>query len=169
MEYIQPYDDDHMVYDYETHRYYLTPKAVFDELGINLDIELNTQGDTNNSTIVQRVLRQSNNVVYNYLYQRSSNNGWQEMIMATCPSARSRLKEVLLMQVLYNLSSGFVALYSGINVAKNSVIDINALRGRAKVADEVETFGDWIIPKVGMCLLTAKIIPFKSCYTEWGY
>lgn len=154
-----PFNDNSMVYDYNRHMYILTQKGVLDELGINLDLELNTADDANPSRLVDRFLTKVSQTVYNYYYQDSANNAWQTMQIAKNPEIREQFKEVLLAQVLYVLANGFINLYSGVNVAKGSAMNVNVLRSNAKVADEVVTFGERIISNVGVCLLYAGVLP----------
>lgn len=147
-----PYDDKVMKYDYKTHRYVLTEKGVLNELGENLQLILDTGGDANPSTLADRFLKKISQTVYLYLYSDSMNEQWLEYILATYPPLRDWVQEMLLAQVLYTLVNNFVSDYSGVNIARGNAMDINALRGRAKIADEVEEIANRFIPGLGYSL-----------------
>lgn len=154
-----PVSDNYMVYDYETHRYVLTEKGVLSELGENLQVILDTGGDANPSTLVNRFLKKISQTVYLYLYRDSMNPDWTEYILATYPALRPWIKEMLLAQTLYTLENGFVNDYSGVNIAKGHTIDIEWLRGRAKIADEVEEIANRFIPGLGYSLKYCGALP----------
>ena len=155
-----PYDDEVMRYDYNMHRYVLTEKGVLSELGENLDVILNTTGDANPSTLAERILKRVSQTVYMYLYRDTANEHWLECILATYPPLRERVKEMLQAQLLYMLMNGDLGLYSGVNVAKGQVMDIAALRDRARIAPEVEDLALQTIPGLGYCL---KYVGFLPC------
>lgn len=154
-----PYDDEVMKYDYVNHRYVLTKKGVLEQLGEDLDVILNTGGDANPSTLAERFLRKVSQGVYFYLYQDSMNSDWLEYILATYPPLREWVKEMLQAQVLYVLQNGFVNDYSGVNIAKGHTVDINWLRGRVKIADEVEQLANRFIPGLGYTLTYCGALP----------
>ena len=158
-----PCDDEIMRYDYNTHRYVLTEKGVLFELGENLDVILNTTGDANPSTLAERILKRVSQTVYHYLYRDTVNEQWLEYILATYPPLRERVKEMLQAQLLYMLMNGDLGLYSGVNVAKGQVMDMEALRGRARIAPEVEDLALQIIPGLGYCLKYVGFLPCVRC------
>ncbi len=154
-----PFDDGVMKYDYNMHRYVLTEQGVLRELGENLKVILNKSGDANPSTLAERFLNRVSQVVYTWLYKDSMNEAWIEYLLAKFPSLRPRIKEMLQAQTLYMLMNGDLGLMSGVNVAKGQAMDINALRGRARIAPEVEDLSKQIIPELGYCLKYAGALP----------
>ena len=158
-----PNDDEIMKYDYINHRYVLIAKDVFDELGINLDNVLNTEGDANPSSLGNRVLAKVSQTVYSWLYRDSQNSSWLEFILAVYPPLRAWVREMLQAQLLYVLQNGFIADYSGVNVGRGQAIDINALRGRARIAPEVEDIAMRRIPGLGYCLKYLGALPCVPC------
>lgn len=143
-----PYDDEYMTYDYRSHRYVLTPKAVLDELGENLDIILVNADPVTRNAFLQKVSR----AVYNYIKQGSSSWEYVEYIMAKDGRLRDTIKEMLVSQVEYMLTDGAVADYSGVNLAKGQFPDLYKMRGDAKVSDTVVTESHKILPYYGFCL-----------------
>lgn len=158
-----PFNDDIMIYDYKKHRYVLTSNGVLSELGINLDLVLNHTGDANPSTLAERVLRRVSQTVYMYLYRDTANEQWLEYILATYPPLREWVQEMLQAQVLYMLANGDIGLYSGVNVAKGQAMDIESLRGRSRIAPEVEDLAMKTIPGLGYCLKYMGVLPCVPC------
>lgn len=158
-----PYDDEIMRYDYNTHRYVLTERGVLSELGENLDLILNATGDANPSSLAERFLKRVSQVVYTTLYRNSQGEEFLEYILATYPQLRARVKEMLQAQTLYMLMNGDIGLMSGVNVAKGQAMDIDALRGRARIAPEVEDLSNAVIPGMGFSLSYLGALPGVPC------
>lgn len=115
-----PFDDDYMIYDFDSHRYVLTPKCVFDELNVNLAQRLNVTGSANAQIAPNQVLNQISTTVYSEIYDRSNQNEIQEYALAKCPSLRKIIKEAMKQQVLYFLFNGDVSVYGGVDVKKGT-------------------------------------------------
>lgn len=165
-----PFDDEIMKYDYTTHRYVLTEKGVLDELGENLDVILNATGDANSSTLAERFLKRVSQTVYTSLYRYSQGEEYLEFLLATYPPLRARVKEMLQAQTLYMLMNGDLGLMSGVNVAKGNAMDIEALRGRARLAPEVEDLANATIPGMGYSLSYVGALPcVPQCMYRRGY
>ena len=152
-----PYDDQYMVYNHNLHRYVLTENCVHDELGEKFDLD--TTGDTNPSTLPDRILKRISGTVYRYLYENVWNRDTLEYYLAKIPSLRETIKEMLTEQTLYVLRNGFIEDYSGVNISKGTAMDINQLRGRAKVAPAVEDLAYQTVPELGHSLKFAGPLP----------
>lgn len=165
-----PFSDGDMKYDERSHRYVLTTDCVLRELGVDLTLQLDMSGDANTSTLPDRLLQRVSQSVYLWLYRDSMNPDWLEYILATYPPLRERVKEMLLAQTLYVLNNNFIGDFSGVNIARGTSIDINWLRGRAKIADEVEEIANQFIPGLGYSLKYAGALPYvpRDCYHR-GY
>ncbi len=158
-----PYDDEIMTYDYKTHRYVLTKQGVFTELGEDLDVILDNTLVADVTKKSQRVLDKVSQSVYFYLYQDAMNRDWLEYILATYPPLRDWVKQMLQAQLEYVLENNFVNDFSGVNIAKGHTIDINWLRGRVKVADQVEQIANQFVPGLGYCLKYCGQLPNVPC------
>lgn len=158
-----PFDDQIMQYDYTSHRYVLTEKGVESELGVNLNLTLNPSLDANPTTLVMRTLKRVSQDVYAYLYRDSMSPQWLEYILATYAPLRDDVKEMLQAQLLYTLENGFVADYSGVNVARGQAMDINVLRGRARIAPQVEDIANRTVQGLGYCLKFLGQLPCVPC------
>jgi len=165
-----PNDDEIMKYDYADHRYVLTEDGVQLQLGINLAVTLNTTGDANPSTLPERILKRVSQTVYLWIYEASMNPDWLEFLLAVYPPMRDKIREMLQAQLLYVLTNNFISDYSGINIAKGHIMDIEKIRGRAKVASEVETIANQPIPGVGYSLKYRGALPCVPCdFYHRGY
>lgn len=101
-----PYNDETMEYDYTLHGYVLTKKGVLDFLNTNLDTYLDATGDSDPSTLGEKVLRKISRHVYSWIYAHTPNEDFIERVLATYPPARERIREVLIAEVDYNLQNG---------------------------------------------------------------
>ena len=113
-----PYDDEFMVYDYEEHRYILTPQAIIQKLGVDL-AELNFGGIANVEMASQLFLDEISDFIYNQIYDYSSQPYIQEWQIAKYPSARNVIMKAMLKQVDYVRVNGFLHQYSGVDLKKN--------------------------------------------------
>lgn len=147
-----PYNDNDMEYDASVHRYVLTADCVLRETGINLAGEMGSEGS-------KRFLARVSRTVYLYLYENAWGEDWLEYVLAVYPPLRDTVREMLIAQTEYTLRNNEVNRYSGVNVAKGTVMDIGALRGRAKIANEVEQLAYQTVPGLGICLKYAGRLP----------
>lgn len=166
-----PVSDDYMAYDYKTHRYYITPDGVLNLLGINLNEELESFGCANNTVQALRFCKKASQTVYTYIKQGAWSYSYIEYIMAKDGRLRQRIQDMLLAQIEYNVVNGFIALYSGINVAKGTAMRIEDLRDDFTVAKEVEDEVNNIMPEYGFCLRTGCKLPqvCSRAYALEGY
>lgn len=165
-----PYNDETMIYDYKRHKYCLTVKGVFLELGENLDTYFPKGSDCNQSTMAKRLLQRISRKVYNYIYQDSMNTRWLEYELAKQPFLRERIKNMLVYQLEYFLVNGDSALSCGVNIDKGSTIDIQQLRGRVKIADDTEILANEVIPELGRSLKYLGIFGEQTpTYEEGNY
>lgn len=121
MEY--PYSDEHLVYDYEEHKYRLTPKFVLDKLNVDLKARLNAKGSYSVENLAQNILDQISDEIYSFIYQHNMNNELQEFILAKCPSARDMIRNAMKEQVLYFLANGDLNQYSGVNLRSGQTME----------------------------------------------
>lgn len=147
------YNDDYMIYDERTHRYELTEKAVFDNLGENLDMILQSGSKT-------AFLKRVSSVVYNYIYAASQSPEYIEYIMAKDDGLRDTIFEMLLRQAEYTLVNGAVDSFSGVNIAKQQAMPLSSVRGEAKISDITSELANRILPRYGHSLRYAGKLPY---------
>lgn len=143
-----------MIYDYRKHRYMLTEKAVLELLGENLN-DL-TDG---NVTLKNKLLMDASADVYGYIYEDSRSPDYIERIMALDEDLRPTIQDMLLAQLEYTLYNGKLSLYAGINLAKQSALDISRIRNESKVAETVVQETHRILPGYGICLKYCGRLP----------
>ncbi|MCI8945058.1 MAG: hypothetical protein HFE33_05255 [Clostridia bacterium] len=149
-----PLNDEYMIYDYRKHRYMLTEKAVLELLGENLN-DL-TDG---NVTLKNKLLMDASADVYGYIYEDSRSPDYIERIMALDEDLRPTIQDMLLAQLEYTLYNGKLSLYAGINLAKQSALDISRIRNESKVAETVVQETHRILPGYGICLKYCGRLP----------
>ncbi len=149
-----PLNDEYMIYDYRKHRYMLTEKAVLELLGENLN-DL-TDG---NVTLKNKLLMDASADVYGYIYEDSRSPDYIERIMALDEDLRPTIQDMLLAQLEYTLYNGKLSLYAGINLAKQSALDISLIRNESKVAETVVQETHRILPGYGICLKYCGRLP----------
>lgn len=98
-----PYNDDLMVFDESTQRYQLTERAL---AHINLRSRISQRRGADATTIINRLLLRTTDMVYNYIHKFNWNNKRQDEILAKSPSARPIIFRALLGQVEYILMNG---------------------------------------------------------------
>lgn len=149
-----PLNDEYMIYDYRKHRYMLTENAVLELLGENLN-DL-TDG---NVTLKNKLLMDASADVYGYIYEDSRSSDYLERIMALDEDLRPTIQDMLLAQLEYTLYNGKLSLYAGINLAKQSALDISRIRNESKVAETVVQETHRILPGYGICLKYCGRLP----------
>ena len=102
-----PFNDNYMRYDYTTHRYVLTVQYLTEVLGI--DIEKRAGTSTLAQNMLNNALNRVSTLIYNYIYQFNDSQTIN-YIIATCPSARNIIKDIMGSQVLYTLIVGDLTL-----------------------------------------------------------
>lgn len=152
-------DDTVMTYDYTLHGYVLTPTGVKEELGEDLSMLLNADSDANPTTLPNRFLKQVSRSVYGYFKQKAgSNYSVIEYILAKDDRLRDDIKDALMSQVLYVLTNGFVNMQSGLNLASNTSLDLDKIRGETRVSQEVVIFAQTPLVDYGFCIGTITML-----------
>ena len=98
---IYPYDDEYMIFDKATGRYILTEKYLIEKMGIDLSARINERNAVTPSALVNRLLRQVSNMVYNYIHAFNANNTFQDLLIAKLPSLRPLIMEAMTEQIYY--------------------------------------------------------------------
>lgn len=150
MQYIKPYSDELMTYDFTTHKYYLTENAVYVELGINFGLIPNGN-DANPSTMAQRFIKKVTNNVYRYLFADIYNAPWTEFELACVADLRSVIYQMLLAQAEYNANSGFSETFNGVDIYKGYSLDRSKLK-EAQISPVVEELSFQGQRSIGRCL-----------------
>lgn len=150
------YNDDKMTYNELTHRYELTEAAIFNAYGDNLNTIFGDSPDVNTKAAF---LKDVSAQVYGGILDHSQSPDYIEYILAMDTTLRNLVLQMLLAQAKYMLNGGNVAAFSGINLAKGQWIDIDKLRGDARVAVEVVDIASRILPGYGHALIYSGRLP----------
>ena len=165
-----PFDDDYMKYDYNTHIYYLTPKAAIDLIGENLDTRLNTYGDSNPSTMAERFCKKSARKLWRYVKAHTYEYSYIEYIVAKDGNLRKFVQDLLLSQLEYNLLNGFPDEESG--MFNNSVAAISEIRNERAISPDNynDVFGVFLPGyRFTMCTNTRLPAVHPSTYEKENY
>lgn len=93
-----PYSDNHLQYDYDSHRYILTKQYCLEVLKVDVD-EL-AVGDGN------VVLNDISEEIYDYIHNYSVDTMFQDFIIAKTEGGRKIIKEAMSKQLKYELAVG---------------------------------------------------------------
>lgn len=152
-----PINDEYMIYDFRNHRYMLTEKAVFEEVGVNLN-DITGGNVTDKNLFLKRVSTD----VYSYLLENSRSSDYIEYILAVDTDLRPMVQSMLIAQAEYTLLNGSISMFAGINLAKGTAVDVYKLRDERKVAEAVQSEANRILPKYGFCLKYAGMLPWLN-------
>lgn len=159
-----------MKYDYNTHIYYLTPKAAIDLIGENLDTRLNTYGDSNPSTMAERFCKKSARKLWRYVKAHTYEYSYIEYIVAKDGNLRKFVQDLLLSQLEYNLLNGFPDEESG--MFNNSVAAISEIRNERAISPDNynDVFGVFLPGyRFTMCTNTHLPTVCPSAYKKENY
>ena len=90
-------EDENMLYDINTHRYYITPKYFLNTYGEDLNNWEAMRRDKNPKSAAERFLKRCSLVLYNFIYSYTrGNHSYEEYLIAGGdPSMRGPLMEAL--------------------------------------------------------------------------
>lgn len=137
--YIEPYDDELMIYDKITNRYVLTEKALL-ENGIDIAQEMDNMPYA--QTVVGNILKRVSRKVYNFIHMHNNDDKKQDWYIAHVPSLRRILYEALTAQALYMYTVGDLALTVDKDLAKKS-----------NISEDCEEVLLTTVPELGFCIL----------------
>lgn len=160
-----PFDDSVMIYNYNEHKYYLTPDGVNAAIGVNLDLALNASA-VRNPQAVRNFLDRVTESVYEYIYEGCSSPEYIEWLLACNAGLRRHIKRMLLAQVRYALENNFIDDFAGVNIATGAVIDKGVLPSSRRVAPEVRNLCKQNLAGLGHALKTVIMLP---CLPPWAY
>lgn len=148
-----PLSNETMIYDFNKHRYILTPKCVLDELNENLYERLNTKGSANVENTAQVILDQISMQVYNFIYNHTAQRLYLQKVLAKSPTARETIKEAMKQQVLYFLINGQIDKYAGVDLRRGTVIPLSELRGERSIDAQTISILLQPLPETGVSVL----------------
>lgn len=127
-----PYTDNDMYYDYNTHRYVLTNQFIFNELGEDIESNLNSP------QMAKAFYNRISVLVYAYIHSHNSDTMMQDYILAKTKSGREIIRNAMLLQVIAIVLNGDWSLSSDVFKREN-FIDITVKEELLKTIPEIGT------------------------------
>ena len=140
-----------MTYDIDKHQYILTLGYVKDRLGVDLPEHLNTAPSDDPQMVAQYKLEQISNEIYSYIYDHNNNNEAQEFYACKLESTRKVIRDAMIEQLTYEMVSGALSQFSGVNIKTGQVIEQDKLR-KAIIGFNAEKILNRIVPDLGIAL-----------------
>ena len=110
--------DNDMVYDEKRKRYVLNKDYVENELGTDLTMLLYDELDVNPSTLPERTLKYTSNMVYDYMKRQCADYKYACQLIETDEEIHEAFKDCLMHQLTYFASAGDLALSADGDMSK---------------------------------------------------
>ena len=145
-----PLIDQYMTYDFDSHRYVLEPKYIYDKYKFLL------ADDLQSSEMVKPFLDMISVQVYGFIHKHNINTMLQDYIIAKTKTGRRIIKEAMEQQFMLVASVGDVTRMLE-EARRVNWLDISA-----------ENILGEIIPEIGTCILyTGNLRFYSDDKTEW--
>lgn len=102
--------DNDMIYDKVRGRYVLTKDYVQNELGLDLQTILYDEFDSNPTSLPERVLKRTSNMVYEYMKRECADFKYACELIETRPDLNADFKDILYYQLEHFIHYGDMAL-----------------------------------------------------------
>lgn len=160
-DYIKPYTDDNLIYDYENHRYILTHSRA--DFGSALDLNELWGGADN----VEWYLDYVSNVVYTYISSFLPPHLYKKLVyyLSHSKEMRKAVEEIMIDTIIYNFEDGgfLVAYQTGVNLKEMKELPM-------KIEMAVSVVGENIVRKYGLQDRNFRIafdVEHETYGTEW--
>lgn len=98
---IQPYSDDYMVWDENTHHYILTEKALIEKAGLNLRARMGDRSLITPEIAIKSFNTTVSDMIYQFIHEHNVDNARQDMLIATVPELRRIIQKAMELQAVY--------------------------------------------------------------------
>lgn len=126
MIFVQPFDDETMVYDLNNHRYVLTEEYVR-QMGIDLSLVLNTDFSPIPTSVPALFLDRVSKLVYSNIYSYGRAKKEKEYLLACNPEYRNVIRDAMLERIAYIVDSGDMSTKTGALIQQGTRIDVKDL------------------------------------------
>lgn len=126
MNFVQPFDDDSMIYDFDKHRYILTEEYVR-QMGIDLSLVLNTDFSPVPANVPALFLDRVSKLVYSNIYRYGRSKKDKEYLLACNPELREVIRDAMLERIAYIIDSGDMSTKTGALIQQGTRIDVKDL------------------------------------------
>ena len=131
-----PYNDEFMEFNKLTNKYQLTERALLAH-GIDIRAMMGPEPSVDPTYVINQVVRRTSQLIYNYIHQFSTNTQRQDMIIATTPSMRPKMFEILGAQAVYMIDNGDLSLSTDPEEKKRAIDDV----AKGMLAEEISEYG----------------------------
>lgn len=111
--------DKDLIYDEVRKRYRLTKDYVKNELGIDLQVALIDETDTNPTTLPERTLKYTSNMIYDYMKRNCADYNYACELIETVPEIHEAFKDALGYQLMSFATEGDNAFSAGGSIEKS--------------------------------------------------
>lgn len=123
-----------MIYDTNTHRWYLDKSYILTECGMDLDTFVKNMFISDTQTAVSQFLKTLSSQIYNYVFSHNMRKrDYLEYLMATDDDARFNLREAMVAQLRYIIRNGKIDELVGVNMTfttNKSYLPLEEVRGQ---------------------------------------
>lgn len=98
---IQPYSDDYMLWDENTHHYILTEKALIERVGLNLRARMGDRSLITPEIAIKSFNTTVSDMIYQFIHEHNIDNSTQDMLIATVPELRRIIQKAMELQAVY--------------------------------------------------------------------
>lgn len=107
-----PYSDEYMIFDEDTKRYVLTPKYVYDKIGVDMEGALKEREAINATVLANRFLVEVSDDIYDFIHNHNVNTTRQDYWIAVVPSLRNIIQKAMEQQFVYSRLNGLLGYSS---------------------------------------------------------
>lgn len=98
---IQPYSDDYMVWDENTHHYILTEKALIEKVGLNLRARMGNRSLISPEIAIKSFNTTVSDMIYQFIHEHNVDNARQDCLIGTVPELRRIIQRAMELQAVY--------------------------------------------------------------------
>lgn len=123
---INPYSDERLTWDESDGRYYITEQALKNN-GLDLRARLSDNDTISADVIVNKIIRYSTSMIYNFIHAHNEDNRTQDRLIAGVPSLRNIIYHALLAQAEYLTANGDPSLSLDPNIRALAISEMAKL------------------------------------------
>lgn len=98
---IQPYSDDFMIWDENTHHYILTEKALIEKVGINLRARMGDRSLITPEIAIKSFATTVSDMIYQFIHEHNIDNARQDFFIGSVPELRRIVQRAMELQAVY--------------------------------------------------------------------
>jgi len=127
----KPYDDERMEYDWELDLYVIKPSYLMEKWGLDLTKILKPDFMADPQKRAQLFCLRVADITKSYIFDHNADNQYQQWLYDCNPIFRGMLLTAMRHQLMGMLTTGDLALYSGVNLKTGQIMKKSELRDAA--------------------------------------